>query len=76
MGFSGNEILKRYVFRFLRHEDTFSNYLNVVASSFQMIGEATESSPRYCLVLVTESGTEIDDLNCLEIFNRRMRLSK
>ena len=57
--------MKRYVLRFLRKEARLSQDFNVVGSSFQMMGAATEKTrlPRFSLVLGIESCCEVDDLS-------------
>ena len=60
--------MKRHVLRCLRKEARLSQlYYNVVGSSFQMVGAATEKArlPRFSLVLGIESCCEVDDLSCL-----------
>ena len=51
-----------------------SQYFNVVGSSFQMMGAATEKArlPRFSLVLGIESCCEVDDLSCLVMKCRRL----
>ena len=39
-----NAILKRYVLRLLRNEDSFSDDFNLVGTSFEMIGAVAEKS--------------------------------
>ena len=48
-------------------EAILSQDFNVVGSSFQMMGAATEKArlPRFSLVLGIESYCEVDDLSCL-----------
>ena len=48
--------------RFLRKEARLSQYFNVVGSSFQTMGAATEKTrlPRFSLVLGIESCCEVD----------------
>ena len=47
---------------------------NVVGSSFQMMGAATEKArlPRFRLVLGIESCCEVDDLSCLGMLGPSM----
>ena len=61
----GKVILKRYVLGFLRNKAKLSQYFNVVGSSFQMSGAATEKArlPRFSFVLGIESCCEVDELS-------------
>ena len=55
-----------------------SDVFKVMGSSFQTLGAATEKArlPKLSFVLGTISCCEIDDLSCLEIFERCKRLAK
>ena len=68
----GKVIFKRYVLRFLRNKAKLSQYFNVVGSSFQMSGAATEKArlPRFRLVLGIESCCEVDDLGCMGMLEK------
>ena len=63
---------------FLRNEDRLSHDFNVVGSSLQMLGVATEKAclPILYLVLGTESCSDVDDQSYLEMFHRCRRLDK
>ena len=70
--------MKRYVLRFVRKEARLSQDFNVVGSSFQMMGAATEKArlPRFNLVLGIESCREVDDLSCLGMLEKCRRLAR
>ena len=70
--------MKIYVLRFLRKEVRLSQYFNVVGSSFQMSGTATEKErlPRFSLVLGIKSSCEVDDLSCLGMLEKCRRLAR
>ena len=55
-----------------------SDVFKVMGSSLQTLGAATEKArlPKLSFVLGTISCCEIDDLSCLEIFERCKRLAK
>ena len=59
--------MEKQVLNCLRKEARLSQDFNVVGSSFQMKGAATEKAglPRFSLVLGIESCCEVDDLSCL-----------
>ena len=70
--------MKRYVLRCLRKEARLSQDFNVVGSSFQTMGAATEKArlPRFSLVLGIESCCEVDDLSCLGMLEKCRRLAR
>ncbi len=74
----GKAILKRYVSRFLRREARLSQDFNVVGSSFQRMGAATEKArlPRFSLIMGIESCFEVDVLSCLGMLEKCRRLAR
>ena len=76
--YGGKAILKRRVLRCLRKEARLSQDFNVVGSSFQMMGAATEKArlPRFSLVLGIKICCEVDDLSSLVMLESCRRLAR
>ena len=76
--YGGKVILKRHVSRFLRKEARLSQDFNVVGSSFQRMGAATEKArlPRFSLIMGIESCFEVDVLSCLGMLEKCRRLAR
>ena len=76
--YGGNAICNKYVWIFIWKIAIVSDVFNVMGSSLQTLGAATEKArlPKLSYVLGKISCCEIDDMSCLGIFERRRRLAK
>ena len=74
--YGGNTIWNKYVLSFFQKIAIVSDVSSLMVSSFQTLGAEKASLPKLSFLLGTISCCEIDDLSCLEIFERCRRLAK